>query len=81
MQGLCSKMIQMSLICSKSMSYTSRIYNEIQICRKILYFNGIINDITECIVSIVTVNGHSVYSLYLRKPAADSWGLLAGDPH
>ena len=27
-----------------------------------------------------TVDSHSVFWLYLRKPAGDSWGILAGDP-
>ena len=36
---------------------------------------------SEYIISILTVDGLSVYSLYLKKPAGDSWGLLVGDPN
>ena len=35
---------------------------------------------SEYIISIFTIDGHSVYSLYLWKPVGDSWELLSGDP-
>ena len=38
-----------------------------------------INDVSEYIISIFTMDGRSVYSLYLRKPTGDSWGLSAND--
>ena len=48
--------------------------------QKKFHFIGIIDDTLEWIISIFKVEGHSVYLLYLRKPAGDSWGLLTGDP-
>ena len=51
----------MSLICSKSMSDMPWLSNEIQICGKICYFSGIINDCSEYIVLIFTVDRHFVF--------------------
>ena len=62
------------------MSDMSWLSNETQICGEISYLSGIIKDRSEYIISIFTVDGHSVFWLHLRKPARDSWGLLAGDP-
>ena len=39
-----------------------------------------VSDISEYISLIFTIDGHLFFfSLYLRKPAGDSLGLLAGD--
>ena len=46
--------------------------NEIQICDKISYISGITKDGSEYIFRFYAVDGHSVFLLYLRKPAGDS---------
>ena len=44
------------------------------------FFSGIIDDILKYIIFFFKADGDSVFLLYLRKPAGDSWGLLADDP-
>ena len=70
----------MPLIYSQNTWSMSRLSNETQIWRKIFCFSGIISDISEYISLIFTIDGHLFFLLYLRKPAGDFWGLLAGDP-
>ena len=69
----------MFVICSQNTWSMSRLSNETQIWRKIFSFSRIISDISEYISLIFTIDGHLFFSLYLRKLAGDSWGLLAGD--
>ena len=58
----------------------SRVSNKLLICKKILYLGGNIDDILKYIIFFFKADGDSVFLLYLRKPAGDSWGLLADDP-
>ena len=58
----------------------SRVSNKLLICKNILYFSGIIDVIIKYFILFFKADGDSVFLLYLRKPAGDSWGLLADDP-
>ena len=53
--------------------------NEVHIFEQIPFFSGVTNDGSEHIISIFTVDGQSVFWLFLRKPVGDSWGLLGDD--
>ena len=59
----------------------SRVSNKLLTRKKILYSSGIIDDILRYIIFFFKAYGDSVFLLYLRKPAGDSWGLLADDPN